>query len=220
MYGNVKLILAFPSLPIRRSTMLKSLQSIMVISILIILSGCAGRAGKDFVRPTQEAFKLGKTTYSQVVQQLGGAGKEDTLLKNDKNIKRIGYVYASATGEPLEEGVTPVRINSFYFLNDTLVGQTFTSSFKSDNSNFDDTRIAAIVKGKTKRSELIQLIGRPSGLYIPPMVKATTGEAVGYLYTTTRKGAFSGFKHFTKSLLISFNENDEVSNIEFSSYER
>ena len=108
---------------------------------------------------------------------------------------------------------------NFSFLNGILVSQIFLSSFKFDHSNFDETRINAIVKGKTKRSELIQLIGRPSGLYIPPMVKATTGEAVGYLYTTTRKVAFSGFKHFTKSLLISFNENDEVSDIEFSAYE-
>ena len=200
--------------------MLKSLQSIAVISILIILSGCAGTIrpyNKDFVRPTQEAFKLGKTTYSQVVQQLGESGKEDILLKNDKNIKRIGYVYASAVGEPLEEGVTPVRINSYYFLNDTLVGQTFTSSFKSDNSNFDDTRIAAIVKGKTKRSEVIQLMGKPSGFYIPPIVTASKG--VGYLYTTTRIGE-KPVKVYTKSLGISFNENDEVSDIEFSSYER
>jgi len=54
--------------------MLKSLQLIAVISILIILSGCAGTTRpvyRDFVRPTQETHKLGETTYSQVVQLFG-----------------------------------------------------------------------------------------------------------------------------------------------------
>ncbi|MFA4846342.1 MAG: hypothetical protein WC654_07360 [Patescibacteria group bacterium] len=194
--------------------MFKSLTSFIFISILIVLSGCAG---KDFVRPTQEAFKLGKTTYSQVVQQLGEPRREGTLLKNDKNLKSITYAYAAVGGEPLEEGVIPARAMSYYFFEETLVGQEFVSSFKSDNSNFDDTKIPAIVKGKTTRSEIIQLIGRPSGSYVPPMVKATTGEALGYTYVTTRGGAFSGFKVFRKSLLISFNELDQVSETEFSS---
>ena len=194
--------------------MFKSLKLLTSISILIVLSGCAG---KDFVRPTQEAFKLGKTTYSQVVQQLGEPRREGTLLKNDKNLKSITYAYAATGGEPLEEGVIPARAMSYYFLDDALVGQEFVSSFKSDNSNFDDTKVAAIVKGKTTRSEIVQLIGRPSGSYIPPMVKATAGEAIGYTYVTTKGGAFSGFKVFRKSLLISFNEHDQVSETEFSS---
>ena len=48
--------------------MFKSFHSLVAISMLTILFGCAGR---DFVRPNQEAFKLGQTTYSQVLQQLG-----------------------------------------------------------------------------------------------------------------------------------------------------
>ena len=41
-------------------------------------------------------------------------------------------------------------------------------------------------------------------------------KGVGYLYTTTMQVG-SIFKHFTKSLTISFNENDEVSDITFTS---
>jgi len=199
--------------------MLKSLQSITVISILIILSGCAGTSGKDFVRPTQETFKLGETTHSQVVQLLGETGKESTSLQNDKHIKAYTYTYAKTTGEPLEEGVIPVRLNTFSFFNGILVSQVFLSSFKSDHSNFDETRINAIVKGKTKRSEVIQLMGRPCCLYIPPMVEEPASKGIGYLYTTTMKVG-SIFKHFTKSLTISFNENDEVHDITFTSSRR
>lgn len=193
--------------------MFKSFRSLVAISMLTILFGCAGR---DFVRPNQEAFKLGQTTYAQVLQQLGEPRREGTLLKNEQNIKSISYAYAATGGEPLEEGVIPARAMTYYFLSDKLVGQDFVSSFKADNSNFDDGKVSSIVKGKTKRTDVAQLLGRPSGSYIYPIVKATAGEAVGYTYGTTRGGAFSGFKIFRKSLLVSFNENDEVSDIEFS----
>jgi hypothetical protein len=194
--------------------MFKSIKTFLFISIAIVLAGCAGR---DFVRPTQEAFKLGTTTYAQIVQQLGEPRRVGTLLKNDKSLKSITYAFAATGGEPLEAGVIPARAMGYYFLNDTLVGLEFVSSFKSDNSDFDETRIAAIAKGKTTRAEVIQLLGRPSGSYIPPMVKETSGEAVGYTYIATKGGAFSGFKFFRKSLLISFNESDQVSDVEFSS---
>jgi hypothetical protein len=194
--------------------MIKSLQSITVISILIILSGCAGTSGKDFVRPTQETFKLGETTYSQVVQLLGESRNKGTSLVNDKLTQTIGYSYALTTGEPLEHGIIPSRAMNFSFLNGILVSQVFLSSFKSDHSNFDETKINAIVKGKTKRSEVIQLMGKPCCFYIPPMVKEPASDGIGYLYGTTMKVG-STFKNFTKSLTISFNENDEVSDINF-----
>lgn len=38
---------------------------------VIIVSLLAGCAGKDFVRPSSETFKLGQTSYTQVVQQMG-----------------------------------------------------------------------------------------------------------------------------------------------------
>lgn len=194
--------------------MYKRFGIVAFVSCAFILGGCAG---KDFVRPDTAAFKMGQTTRSQVVLQLGQPRREGDVLKNDKNMKSMTYGYAATAGEPLENGVIPARAMNYFFLDGTLVGQEFASSFKSDNSNFDDSKIGAIVKGKTTRSEVIQILGRPSGSYIPPMIKATSGEAFGYIYITTRGGAFTGFKVFRKSLLISFDERDQVSDIEFSS---
>jgi len=56
-------------------------------------------------------------------------------------------------------------------------------------------------------------MGKPSGFYIPPIVTASKG--VGYLDTTTRIGE-KPVKVYTKSLEISFNENDVVSDIRSS----
>ncbi|MBT9523120.1 MAG: hypothetical protein IV101_19765 [Dechloromonas sp.] len=184
---------------------------------VIIVSLLAGCAGKDFVRPSSETFKLGQTSYTQVVQQMGEPRKIGDVLKNERNVKTATYVYAATGGEPLEEGVIPARALSYYFNNDLLVGQEFLSSFKSDNSNFDESKISAISKGKTTREEVIQLLGKPTATFVYPMIKQTSGEALGYTYNTTRGGAFSGFKFFTKALRIAFDEKGVVADIDYSS---
>jgi len=194
--------------------MFKALRMLFPVFFFSLLTGCAGT---DFVRPSSETFKLGQTTYSQVVQQMGEPKKSGVVLKNGKNVISITYVYSTTVGEPLEEGVIPVRAMSYYFHDNRLVGQEFLSSFKSDNSNFDETKVATISKGKTTRAEVIQLLGRPSANYIPPMVTETSGEAIGYIYQTTRGGAFSGFKVFQKALMITFDDKNRVLNIDYSS---
>jgi hypothetical protein len=193
--------------------MCKALRTASLLVFLYVLAGCAG---KDFVRPSADTFQLGRTSYSQVVQQMGEPRKVGDVLKNEKPVKSITYVYATTVGEPLEEGVIPARALVFYFYNDTLVGQEFLSSFKSDNSNFDNTRIESIKKGQTTRAEVIQILGKPTASHIPPMVRATSGEAIGYTYQTTRRAAFSGFKFFNKILRISFDDKDTVSDVEYT----
>jgi hypothetical protein len=192
----------------------KSIRIVYVLALLLALTGCAGR---DFVRPSSNTFTLGQTSYSQVLQQMGEPRNAGEVLKNGKNIKSISYAYASKGGDPLEDGVIPARALIYYFDNDILVGQSFLSSFKSDSSNFDNTRIESIKKGQTTRAEAIQILGKPTASFIPPMVKATAGEAIGYSYQTTRGSAFTGLKFFRKMLLVSFDDKGLVSDIEYSS---
>jgi hypothetical protein len=182
--------------------------------VLFMLAGCAGR---DFVRPSPDTFQLGRTSYSSVLQQLGEPRNVGEAVKNGKVVKTIGYVYAAAGGEPLEEGVIPARILTYYFYNDLLVGQEFHSSFKVDSSDFNNSRIESLRKGQTTRGEVVQILGKPTASFIPPMVKATSRDAIGYTYQTTRGGAFQGFKFFNKILRVSFDEKDLVSDVEYTS---
>lgn len=185
-----------------------------IVAVLLVLTGCAG---KNFVRPVDESMRLGKTTYSDVIQQMGEPGRAGDVLKNDKTVKTATYAYANTGGEPLEVGVIPARAQSYYFHNEVLVGREFISSFKSDNSNFDETKVDSIIKGKTTREEVIQLLGRPSAAFIQPMVKETSGEALGYTYQKTSGGAFSGFKFFRKALKVSFDDKNVVLDVDYSS---
>jgi outer membrane protein assembly factor BamE (lipoprotein component of BamABCDE complex) len=194
--------------------MVMILRPIFLIFVLFAFSGCSG---KNFVRPNSDTFKLGQTTYSQVVQQMGDPVRTGTVLRNGKQVNSITYVYAISGGDALEEGVIPARALAYYFHSDILVGHDFVSSFKPDNSNFDESKIGSIVKGQTTRLEVVQLMGKPTAAFIPPMVKQTSREAIGYAYTTTRGSVYTGFKVFRKALNISFDEKDVVSEIDYAS---
>jgi|SRR5271165_4872026 len=188
-----------------------------VILTAALVSALGGCGGKDFTRPSPDTFKLGQTSYSQVVQKMGEPPKTSDVLKNGKNIKAATYSFASKGGEPLEEDVIPARALTYFFFDNTLVGQAFISSFKSDNSNFDDKQVEKIKKGVTTRAEVIGLLGEPTATFIPPMVKETSGEAIGYTYQAVRGGLFSGLKVSIKSLRISFDAAGLVSDVEYTS---
>lgn len=192
--------------------MTSGLRFVLLAALLALLAGCAGR---DFVRPSSGTLQLGKSTYSQVVEQMGRRGKFGDVLKNGKNIRSVTYVFATTGGDPLEPGVIPARALLYYFHDDVLVGQQFISSFKSDHSYFDDRKIPQISKGKSTRSEVIQLMGRPSASFIFPMVKQTSGEAIGYDYRPARGGVFRRVRFYVKSLRVTFDDKDRVLDVEY-----
>lgn len=195
--------------------MFKSIRLIAFISVLIVLYGCS--AGKDFIRPSQDYFKLGVTSYPQVVQQLGEPSLLRSMLKNEKTIKAIAYSYSSVINDDLDSNAIPTRVMSYLFFDDILVGEEFISSFKSDSSYFDDEKINEISKYKTTRSEVIKLFGRPSCYYIYPMNKDIHRESIGYIYGVSTKEPFNEIKYFNKTLIISFSDKDIVSDVSFTS---
>lgn len=195
--------------------MLQSIKFALFISILIIIYGCSSR--KDFIRPSQDTFKLGTTSYPMVVQKLGEPKYEGSMLKNEKTIKAIAYSYSSVINDDLGLNAIPARTMSYLFFDDILVGEEFISSFKSDSSYFEDGKINELFKDKTTRSEVIKLFGRPSCYYIYPMNKDIHGESIGYIYGVSTKEPFNEIKHFNKTLIISFSDKDIVSDVSFTS---
>jgi len=185
------------------------------LAVLLVLVACAG-GGRDFIRPEAGSFKLGQTSYEQVVGKMGEPKSVSDAMRNGKPIKSIVYSYANANGQPLEEGVTPYRGMTYFFYNDRLVGEQFISSFKSDNSNFDDSLIDRIKKGQTTRAEVIQLFGPPSASFIAPMVKETSGDAIGYSYQAIRGGILAGLKMHLKALRISFDDKGVVVDVDYT----
>jgi hypothetical protein len=181
-----------------------------------LCAALAGCAGTDFVRPNTDDLKNGQTTRAQLIARMGPPRNEGSVLKNEQTIRTATYAYASVGGQPLRDGVTPARAAGFYFFNDTLVGHEFISSWKEDHTDFDETRVKDIVKGKTTRAQVTQLLGKPAGAYVYPMIKSRTGDAAVYALVETSGSAFI-IRFYRKVLIVSFDTAGIVEDVEFTS---
>ena len=183
-----------------------------VISLGILVTGCAGT---NFVRVADDAIVLGQTTSEQITARLGSPYREGVVTKNNQQIKTSSYAYASTGGEAAAEGVTAARSQGFYFFNNKVVGYEFTSSWKEDSTNFDSGKVSQIKKGESTRSDVVRLLGGPGGKYIYPVIPSSDEEAVNYLYHQTKGSAFS-LKFYQKQLVVTFNKQGIVTNVEFT----
>jgi len=185
----------------------------LVILSIIFLTGCAG---KDFVRPTLDEYKLGSTTYAQVIQKMEDPITTGEAISNGEKVKRIAYGYTQSAVGAVDMQTVPARTLAFFFHKDTLVGYEYISTFKIDCTDFDDSKRKDIVKGKTIKQEIIQLLGNPSSFYLFPISKDPAGNAIGYFYEAVKSNVpFGGRKYLKKSLMVSFDDKGIVSDIEY-----
>ncbi len=184
----------------------------MALGLAVLAAGCAGT---DFTRPAPETLVLGKTTYAEINARYGSPYREGSRLKNDKNVRQATYAYAATGGEPLVSGVTSARAMTYSFLDQVLVGHEFTSSFKSDHTDFDATRIPQIKKGETTRAQVIALLGPPTGSWIYPMVKNKDDQGLVWIYGQTRASGFSISVH-QKLLVLTVSPAGTVTEVEFT----
>lgn len=182
-------------------------------ALVAALSGCAGT---NFVRPDDAALQDNKTTLSEARTKFGTPFRESKVTKNDEDVTMLSYAYASTGGTPLETGVIPARSLELAFWKDILVSNVYNSSFKEDASTFDAAKRSAIVKGKTTRDEVVQLLGRPSGYAVYPIIKDKTGQALVYSYHTTSGSAFS-LKISRRDLIVTVDPNGIVSDVDYES---
>lgn len=187
-----------------------------LLRYIVLAAALAGCAGSNFERPGETAIKVGKSTYSDVIDEMGEPRSAGETLMQDRKIKSITYTYANTGGKPSEEGVIPARSLTYFFDKDMLIGSHFVSSFQQDSTNFDDSRVPYIKKGETTRSQVILALGKPSMIKLEPLVKKTHGEAIGYVYVTTRGNVYTGFKNHMKALVLTFDESDKVLEVEFT----
>jgi len=190
---------------------LKIFKTILIATAVVLIAACAG---KDFVRPDTGELKNGVTTYDAIIQQFGKPYAEGSALKNDKLVKTASYAYASVGGKS-HRGGTAARAIGFYFLDDTLVGYEFVSSFAEDNTDFDEMKITQFEENKTTLDEAIKLLGEPSGYYIYPLIEDTDDEAAVYVYSET-KGSVFNMKMFRKVLVLTFDDNRVITKVDYA----
>ena len=189
-------------------------QTVILLSVTVLaVAACA--AGRDFVRPPTESLILGKTTYKEIFSEFGTPYREGTTLLNGQSVKQVSYSYASGRGTPAVDGVTPGRTMGFHFMDDVLVGYEFVSSFKGDQTDFDESKVKEIKIGKTTREEVIKLLGPAGGLRQFPLLKEPDHIGLTYFYSQTKSAGFS-FKIYQKFLVVSVDSNNIVTDVVFT----
>lgn len=183
----------------------------LLAAAILALTACAGT---NFVRPDTDSFVLGKTTKQEIMQRMGKPYQTGTLEKNGKTIQTASYAYATSGGTAIHNGVTPSRSQGFYFLDGILVGTEFTSSFKSDGTDFDETKLAQIEKGKSAKEDVIRLFGPPGGNFIAPLTADPADGALVYLYHQTKGSAFN-LRFYNKSLVVSYDSSGLIIDIQY-----
>lgn len=186
--------------------------SALTATLTLLITGCAGT---NFTLPEAGKLELGKTTKVEAIQTMGKPIQTGEVLQNEKKIEQLKYVYASTGGEAAYAGVIPARAFVLSFFENTLVGEEFTSSFKADNSDFNSDLIAKIEKGKTTRSEVIALLGKPTGTVIYPIIKSAHEKGIVYTYSQA-KGSVFNMQFHNKLLIVIFDNANIVTDIQYT----
>jgi hypothetical protein len=190
----------------------KKSYGLAIIALALALSGCAG---SNFVRPDPTSWVLGKTTQQEISQRMGKPYRTGALEKNGKTLQSASYAYANVGGETLHSGVTAARSQGFFFLNGTLVGTEFSSSFKTDATDFDETKSSLLEKGKSTRADVIQLFGPAGGEYIAPLTADPNDRALVYVYSQTKGSAFN-LRFYMKTLVVAYNQQGMVTDVQYT----
>ena len=142
---------------------------------------------------------------SALPQERGRAAKDGV------EVVSLSYSYADAAARASAAGVSAARAMAFYFVRDILVGYEAISTFAADSSDFDDTRVSDITRGVTTETQLGDLVGRPSGMYIHPLASAPGERIIVYAYAQKRGAAPLA----RKQLLVTVDAGGIVRDVQF-----
>ena len=184
---------------------------IAMLGLIASLASCT--VGKDFHRPAPAALSLGEMTKSQAMALYGEPWQSGSQIANGQSIEKIVYGY-SGSGDPLVSGVTPARTLDLYFHNQILVGYLFASTFKSDHTDFDQSRVGLVEEGDSC-SKVSELFGPSPGKAIYPMANERNLTVLMYTYPQT-KGKMFGFDFYLKSLSVECDKNEIIIDIIYS----
>lgn len=182
----------------------------------VATAALVGCAGTNFKRSGADSLEVGTSTQAQVLEAMGPSRQTGELLRNGEKLKTIHYVYAEAGSGGKYPGVTPARGMTFFIHDDLLVGEEFLSSFAVDATEFDDAKVSSIIKGSTTKVEVLEMLGKPSGSAMFPLIKARDETALVYSYAQV-KGSVFNMKVYAKTLMISFDEGGVVTNVDYTS---
>lgn len=188
----------------------RAVVSLTALAVALLLGACSS-SGRDFVPPHNGTLVLGVTTLDDAVAAFGEPlerlsepgdvavidvfetirprppGLKKALVKGE--IDRLRYSFTRATLVTLGGQATAhIRLLDLSFWNGRLIYYHFSSSFGEDATDFDEKKVAALVRGRTTASDVLNEFGTPGGQGIYPSVARPRTLQYVYQYASAGPG--------------------------------
>ena len=186
--------------------------------VMIFLAGCVPTEGRDFKSPDLKLLMAAGTSPSEVRALYGepfsqsinsGHSQLPPGLKTPDNIalltgsrENIRYRY--------QRGLNSKSF-TLLFVDGKLADYAVHGNFPDLSTDFDETKVPLLVKGKTKKSEVIALLGPPSGVSVFPAISERNETVFHYSYSEPTPPSRVSDKH----LDARFDSNDTLLDFNF-----
>jgi hypothetical protein len=200
--------------------------AVPIVAALSLLAAC--QTGQNFARPAPDAFMLGKATESEILSSFGAPATRRTETTSETkrdpsktrfdsaglagSYERLIYIHADRTATIWVGAPPTTKGIAFTFLNGTLIMYDFSSNFEEDSSNFDESRVSALIKGTSTKADVVALFGQPTGRAIYPLIERVGDEVYKYGYAQTTRQERS-----VKQLNLLFDPEGVLVDFRFSS---
>jgi hypothetical protein len=185
-----------------------------VVALAGVLAACG--AGRDFQRVPDSQLALGRTTEAEIDARLGDPYQQGVVKKNGKDVTSKSFSFAQAMGgNAVDKDIVAGRTQVFYFHEGKLVGHGFSSTWRNDSTDFDETKVGQIVKGESTYADVVRLLGEPGGRLGYPMTESPDLHAVTYRFSQVN-GRGNKMKIFVKALEVTLDRNDMVTGVAYS----
>ncbi len=188
---------------------MKSIRIVAVVAALVVLSGCA----TNFVRPASEKLTLGKSTSADITGLVGSPTAQDAnVVMNGEKAKVLTYYYND--GAKFWGLIIPQRTLTYTIYNDTMVGEVFNSTMEGESTEFEGKKASSIQKGISTKSDVIALLGKPSGEVLYPVIKDKNGRGMVYAYSYARfAGMLTSYNNYL--LVVSIDDKNIVTDVSY-----
>ena len=188
----------------RSGRLVRPFLHVLRFSVLLLLAACTATVGRDFAAPRHGDLVLGVTTRNDVEKSFGPPWEQSsqsysslaggprgwlgrTRFSPDRGKVTQGThatyaYYLRLSNAPAAGGAITEKKLVCQFWNDKLVGYSFLSSQPKGSTDFDAAKVATLVKGKSTREDVLQLLGEPSGRGGFPITLTPAFELWAYQY--------------------------------------
>ncbi|UYN96229.1 MAG: hypothetical protein KIT25_04585 [Enhydrobacter sp.] len=203
----------------------------IALAVALLVTACSA-TGRNFERPSSAQLALGKTTVAEAISAFGepaarrvDAGNTDIVTYFDEikprpaalrravvrgDIVHLRYTHSYATMAPAGRASARFRLLELAFWNDRLIYYLYSSSFAEDATDFDESRVPALVRGRTTRTDVLNQLGPPGGQAVYPHIARHGGRL--YLYQYAIVEPQSG-RLAVKHLQLLFNAADRLEEV-------